>query len=608
MTLRIKLILGYAGFVLALGLLGAWSARTLSQMSAVSGRIIAENYDSVVAAQDMKESLERLDSAALFDLLGQRDRARRQVVEHRERFEAALVTAAANITEIGEPAAVEDIRSGRDEYYRRFDAFTKASGDRTTFYFQSLEPQFNAVRAAADRLLRLNQEAMRHKADAASQIARRWFFVTLALAFVLMAAGIAIEISLSNAILRPVRQLTDATRRVAAGELDTAVPVGSADEIGELAAGFNRMAERIRELRRSDLGKLLVAQQTTEAAIDSLYDPVIVTDSDRAVTRINPAAERLFGSRAGVVGQPIEIAVRDNRVAQAIGDVLRSGGAVASESPSAILPWAVDGSRRAFRILSTPMRDADGRLVGAVTLLEDITHLSEISRLKSEFIAAASHELRTPLTSVQMGIHLLIEDTSGALSDRQRDILEVCREDTARLDRLMRELLDLSKIESGDTTPVRANTRAALLVREAAEALRLQVEGKGVVLEIDALPDLPHVDVDRGQIERVIHNLMTNAVRAMPAGGHLTVSAAARDGAVAISIADTGVGIPREYLVKIFEPFVRVPDAAPGGAGLGLTISRRIIEAHDGQLSVTSEPGKGSTFTFTIPLVSEVHA
>src|SRR5438132_2168439 len=196
MRLRTKLFVGYAGFVLAIGVLGAWSARTLSQMSAVSGRIIAENYDSVVAAQDMKESLERQDSAALFDLLGQHDRARRQTAEHRARFDAALATASANITEIGEPEAIESIRRDRDEYYRRFDAFVNAPGDRAAHYFQSLEPQFNQVRSDADRLLRLNQEAMRRKADAASQIARRWFFVTLALVLVLMLARVGSQLSL----------------------------------------------------------------------------------------------------------------------------------------------------------------------------------------------------------------------------------------------------------------------------------------------------------------------------------------------------------------------------------------------------------------------------
>src|ERR1700730_16132315 len=322
MKLRTKLLLGYAGFVLALGLLGAWSARTLSQMSAVSNLIIAENYDSVVAAQDMKESLERQDSAALFDLLGQHDLARRQVVEHRARFDAALAKASANITEIGEPEVVDSIRRGRDEYYHRFDAFVSASGDRTSLYFQSLEPQFNQVRFDADRLLRLNQEAMRRKADAASRIARRWFFVTLALAVSLMAVGVAIELSLSKAIVAPVAQLTAATTRLASGDLDTAVPVHSDDEIGTLAVAFNRMAERIRELRRSDLGKLLVAQQTTEATIDSLFDPVIVADGDGLVTRINPAAERLFGARTDTLGQSIDAVTRDPRIAQSVADVL----------------------------------------------------------------------------------------------------------------------------------------------------------------------------------------------------------------------------------------------------------------------------------------------
>src|SRR5260221_6493216 len=142
MKLRPKLLLGYVGFVVAVGVLGAWSARTLQQMSAVSGRIIAENYDSVVAAQDMKESLERLDSAALFELVGQHERASRQIALRRASFDAAFGKAAANITEPGEREIVEAIRQGRDDYYRSLDAFLRASGNRTALYFSELEPRF----------------------------------------------------------------------------------------------------------------------------------------------------------------------------------------------------------------------------------------------------------------------------------------------------------------------------------------------------------------------------------------------------------------------------------------------------------------------------------
>jgi NtrC-family two-component system sensor histidine kinase KinB len=206
-----------------------------------------------------------------------------------------------------------------------------------------------------------------------------------------------------------------------------------------------------------------------------------------------------------------------------------------------------------------------------------------------------------------MGIHLLLEDHTGSLSERQQEILQVCREDTARLDRLMRDLLDLSKIESGAVTPVRTAVRTSTLVRDSVEALRLQVEARGIRLDVDAPPDLPAVFVDRGQIERVIGNLVTNASRATPPGGAIVVSAERRGQEVAVSVTDSGVGIPRDALGRIFEPFVQIPDRPTGGAGLGLAISRRIVEGHLGQLSVQSEPGRGSTFTFTVPIAEEAH-
>ena len=602
MKLRTKLLVGYLGFVLAIGVLGAWSAQTLRRISSVAGRIIVENYDSVVAAETMKESLERLDSAALFEITGQHERAIRQATEHRARFNAAFDKAKGNITEIGEADVIAAIGRGRDDYLQRLDEFLRRSDHTAGEYVQVLEPRFGTLKDDCDRLLSLNQEAMRRKADEASQTAQRWFFYTLALTAALVIIGIGGALRLSNTILAPVQQLTAAITSVAAGDLDAVVHFKSGDEIGLLADGFNRMADRIRELRRTDLGKLLVAQQTTEAAIDSLYDPVIVTDSDGRVTRTNLAAERLFGPREATVGKPIDQVARDVRIAQAVTDVLRSERAVASESAGAVLPWAVDGAERAFRVRSTPMRDADDHLVGAVTLLEDITHLSEVSRLKSEFIAAASHELRTPLTSLQMGILLLLEGSLGPMTERQQRVVEVCRDDATRLDRLMRELLDLSRIESGDTAPVRAPVLASTLAHDAVESVRMQAEARRVRVNVDLPVDLPPLFADRQQIQRAIINLLTNAIRATVAGGTITVRGVERGGEVAFSVTDTGAGIPREYLARIFEPFVQVPNAPQGGSGLGLTLARRIVEAHGGRLTVQSEPGRGSTFTFTVPI------
>jgi len=613
MNLRTKLLLGYLVFVAALVVLGAWSAWRLREMGEVSRRIITNNYDSVVAAQEMKESLERQDSAALFALLGANEKANAQLREHRGRFDASFEKAANNITEVGEREAIENIRRDRDAYYAMFDAFfAQALAQRGADlserddYFTHLEPQFNKLRAACEHLLQLNQRAMLAKSEAAAGVAQLWFYRTLLVAGILVTAGVFLAFFLANRIVEPLRQLTATTARMAGGDLDAKVTVSSRDEVGLLAAEYNRMAERIRQLRNSDLGKLVVAQQTTEAAIDSLYDPVIVTDEDGRVTKLNPAAEEIFGGEKENAGKHVGEIARDDRIASAVAEALASQRPVAGEGISQVLPLAVDGSERAFRLRTTPMRDNAKHLLGAVTLLEDITHLREIDRLKSEFIATASHELRTPLTSVQMGVHLLLEGAAGELNDKQAEVLSACREDCERLDKLMRDLLDLSRIEAGESKPELRTVSIRDLILKDTEELRPLVEAKGLAFHVVMSANLPFVLADGSQISRVIANLVVNAIR-YTKEGEIRIDADRRGRYVAISVTDTGTGIPVEYLSHIFEKFVQVPGAPTGGAGLGLAISRLIVEAHGGQISAQSELGKGASFTFTLPIAGEAN-
>jgi two-component system, NtrC family, sensor histidine kinase KinB len=617
MSVRTKLLFGYLVFIVALVALGAWGAWRLREMGSVSRRIISNNYDSVVAAQEMKESLERQDSAAVFALLGARDKAAAQVREHRAKFDQNFEKAANNITEIGESAAVEAIRADRQKYYEMFDAFTQRvnSTDQSAGsvarpevrsereeYFNLLEPQFNKLRAECEHLLQLNQRAMVAKSEAAAGVAQLWFYRTLLIAGVLVAAGIYLAFFLANRIVEPLRELTATTAKMAGGDLNAKVDVSSRDELGILAAEYNRMAERIRQLRTSDLGRLMMAQQTTEAAIDSLYDPIIVTDGEGLVTKLNPAAEEIFGSERENTGKHIGDVARDIRIAGAVAEAIESQRPVAGEGMSSVLPLAVDGSERAFRLRTTPMRDNGSRLLGAVTLLEDITHLREIDRLKSEFIANASHELRTPLTSVQMGVHLLLEGAAGDLNDKQTEVLSACREDCERLDKLMRDLLDLSKIEAGESQPELNTVKTREFIINVTEDLRPRVESKGLAFNVLVSVGLPDVFIDGSQIERVLANLVVNAIR-YTKQGEIRIAAEPRGSYVAISVSDTGTGIPQEYLPHIFDKFVQVPGTATGGAGLGLAISRLIVEAHGGQISVQSEVGQGSTFTFTLPVI-----
>ena len=238
MSLRTKLLSGYLVFIVAIVALGGWSAWRLRDMGKVSRRIISENYDSVIAAQDMKENLERQDSAAVFALLGARERAIAQVREHRARFDADFNRAANNITEVGEPEIIAAIRRDRDTYYQMYDAFfarvneTGATNRNDEIsergeYFSRIEPQFNKLRADCERLLQLNQRAMLAKSEAAGMVARRWFYLTLLMAGLLVVAGLVLAFQQRSGFGRGKREglaLRDAGHMMAdANEMERGV-------------------------------------------------------------------------------------------------------------------------------------------------------------------------------------------------------------------------------------------------------------------------------------------------------------------------------------------------------------------------------------------------
>ena len=218
----------------------------------------------------------------------------------------------------------------------------------------------------------------------------------------------------------------------------------------------------------------------------------------------------------------------------------------------------------------------------------------DAERLKTEFVGIASHELRTPLNTLQMGIQLLQEQLTGSATERQREILQMCRQDATRLERLVTDLLDLSKLESGRMKPSLVPVPAATLIRNALEPSRPRIEAAHLELATNIAEPLPVVMADVAQIERVFANIISNAVNATPPGGRISVAAHKAPDGVQISVADTGRGIPREYVGRVFEQFVQVPGSPTGGTGLGLSITRRIIDAHGGDRSPSSRSSAGA--------------
>ena len=600
MNLRTKLLIGYLAFAAALAALSTWSAWKLDELGGVARLILAQNYDSVVAAQEMKESLERQDSAATIALLGRLGRAQTQLREQRARFDAAFDKAGANITEPGEAELIAALRRERDEYYRLGD---EAAAPRSDRYFLELEPAFHRLRARCEELLQLNQRAMLIKSDRAAGVAWRSLLLTLAIASGLVLGGIALAVLWADRIVQPVQKLKEVTARIAGGNLNARAEIVSRDEIGVLAAEFNRMAERIRQLRQTDLGKLVVAQQTAEAAIDALGDPALVTDEQGRITKLNPAAEALFGREAESLGKSVTEIVSDPRLAQAVSEALKAGGTTATS-----LPISVNGSERSFRSRAVALRGEEDRLLGALMLLEDVTPLGEVDRFKSEFIASASRALADPLRRVQMDIHVLLSGETGELNDRQREMLEACREDGEKLERLMRDLLELTRLESGEAAPALKTMNAGELAGAIADSFGPRVEAADLRFNVELLAPLPEVRADAEMIQRVISILLLNAVENTPRGGSITLSASQHDQHVAIRVADSGRGIPADYLPRIFSRFVKAPGSSEPGVGLGLAIAKRIVEAHGGQISVQSKLKRGSVFSFTLPISADTVA
>jgi len=251
------------------------------------------------------------------------------------------------------------------------------------------------------------------------------------------------------------------------------------------------------------------------------------------------------------------------------------------------------------------MRSDEGELLGAVAVLEDVTYLRELDTMKTEFIGVAAHELRTPVTSLLLGNELLLEGAVGDLNPDQKEMIQVQKDDLSRLEKLTRDLLDVTRLDQKTMKTRKEILPPADLLRATQKDLDPAARSAGVTLEFKEAEGVGPIYADRVQILRVLINLTSNAIRHTPSGGRVEVTVQKQGNQVSFRVSDSGEGIPPEYLERIFERFVQVPGATQGGAGLGLSIARKIVKNHGGDMKVESEFGKGSVFTFTLPAHEE---
>ena len=607
-----------APLLVALAAVGVVSGMVTSLLARQPGHIWKDNYRSVLAAQRMKEGIERIHAATLLELLGQEGESR-AVASSVELFERELAVEAQNVTEPGETDAVSKLQARWDQFKRVLALFqaTADPASKRQIGFASLSPALADVKLAANEILDINQDAVVRKGERTEQRAARFeriLTVSIILASVL---GLMTSVSLTTRLLRPLGVVSAAVRRFGQGDLQARARLDGEDDIAQLAHEFNTMANHLERYRKSSLGELLQAQQASQAAIDSLPDPVLMLDgagnlqgtneAARTVLRIDP--DESGSSTFDRVDPSVRSLLDRLRV-----HVLGGRGPYNPKGFEEALHIPAPDSERIYLPRATPIYGENGSVAGTAVVLQDITRLFRFDELKNNLVATVAHEFRTPLTSLRMAIHLCTEEAVGPLTSKQADLLFAARDDCERLQTIVDDLLNLSRLESGGIDLQKRRVEPQSLVALAIDVHGPTAKGQQIALRPEVLPGLAEAFADPDRLQLVFTNLINNALRYAPAGSEIVVRALAEppekevtagsaNGTryIRFEVCDQGPGIPVEHQEALFEKFYRVPGRPAGSAGLGLFIARGIVQAHGGRIGVESEPGHGSRFWFTIP-------
>lgn len=410
---------------------------------------------------------------------------------------------------------------------------------------------------------------------------------------VLVVAIVAILVILAAVLIarmitRPVRQITKAAEGISAGKLGQQIPVRTNDEIGRLGRAFNEMSLSL----KTTMATIMDERGRLVTVLSSLTDGVIMTDSEGRIILVNPATERLFNFKeTKVTGHPLIEAVRDYE----IDNVLKKCLKTAHEQTAQL-----DFAGKFIRVIVVPI--TAGKSTAALILLQDLTELRNLQTMRRELVGNISHELRTPIT----GIKAMVETLKGSTIDDKEaamDFLARIDNEIDHLTQIVSELTELSRIETGRAELRMAPLNLNSMVKEVIAQLNPLAQKQQVTITTNLSKNLPTVRADSDRIRQTLVNLVHNAIKFSHRRGKATVSTRTDAKSVIVGVSDTGIGISKEDLPHVFERFYKADKArAKGGSGLGLAIAKHTIQAHGGNIWAQSEEGKGSTFSFSLPL------
>ena len=417
-------------------------------------------------------------------------------------------------------------------------------------------------------------------------------------AIAILISLILVEIATVMLVLHPIRVLANDAKKISGGNLEHRVEWGSRDNFGIIAAELNRIAVRLRDLRDTEAGRRQMEYQLSDAVLQSIFEPIIVTDAKGHILKLNQAASEILGEaakdRMGLNNTP-----GGDKILSAIRDAISMQKPVAAEGDAAMLPMRIGSQSRSYRLRTTPMRDSEGRLLGTVTTLEDVTSLQDTDRFKSQFISVASKKLRDPLLQLRRGLYALQHGFAGELLPLQNELVTEAGNESEKLDDLMSDLIEVAELDSGKRELKLERLRPLLLLDDARNRYIDEAGTKGVRIEINAFADLSFVNADRRAVRTILDNLIANALRYTPEEGEILLKAEEIKDYIQFTVRDSGRGIEAERLANIFDRFNPFSER---GTGMGLALVRRLVETLGGQIAVESRLGQGTTFRFTLPV------
>ncbi|WP_010487993.1 KinB sensor domain-containing domain [Pseudomonas sp. S9] len=463
--------------------------------------------------------------------------------------------------------------------------------DKFTRALQSLRDHINAVQL---RYVAEVQSAQQDSRERATVVTALLGLIGLAL----LVIGFITGQSIARRVARPIESLASAADQIGQGDLQISLPQSPVAELAALSRRFCLMADSLRQFKNSNVAALMAEQQRLQAVLDSIDDGLLMFDRSGLLEHFNPVAGRQLDWTEEHIGESLDQALGKQGLDEQIQRVLQ-GKTLRSALDD--LQIIAHGEERLLSYSLTPVSQEQGGILGAVMVLRDVTKQRVFERVRSDFVLRASHELRTPVTGMHMAFALLQERLKFDPQSREADLTRTVDEQMQRLVDLIADLLNFSRYQSGVQKLELAPCNLSDLVNQTEQRFAGEAAEKGINLRCEAEDGLPEVPLDRAQMDRVLDNLMVNALRHTASGGEILLNVQIEQQTLIICVQDDGDGVLFSQQSRIFEPFVQV-GKRKGGVGLGLALCKEIVQLHGGHISLESKPGEGALFCINLPI------